>query len=272
MSVRALFAVAVTIFALPAGATEPARLMPVPAPPGAPEPAGPAVCFEVRVLKAPVGFSERIGLTGDTLTLSDAQLRRALEAAQGPRDATIMQLPKVTVDDGTPAQVRTCETRYFVTGVEATSVKGATVLVPKNKPIELGDSLTIAGTVSADGTRVRVAGGFTRVRVEGNVQLVPVTTQITPVFEGGSQGGPIPSTQFFQVPDVRTEKVEKTAIVPAGSTLVLGGWKETEPAPAPTAKVMGLLKRENKEKLAEYEVVVLATARVLPSAPAPAPR
>jgi hypothetical protein len=101
------------------------------------------------------------------------------------------------------------------------------------------------------------------------VELVPVTTQITPVFEGGSQGQPIPFTQFLQVPDVRTEKAEKTAVVPAGGTLVLGGWKETEPVASP-AKGKGLFKRENREKPAEYEVVALVTVRVLRPDPAPA--
>ncbi|MBN9120137.1 MAG: hypothetical protein J0I06_13390 [Planctomycetes bacterium] len=278
MRVHTLFAVALTMLAPPVGAAEPPapappRTMPTPVAPGAgrtnEDPAEPAVCFEVRALKAPAGFCERIGLktAGDAAVLSEAQLRRALEAAEGQRDATVTQLPKITVDDGQTAQVRTCETRDFVTGIEAVSVKGATVLVPKNKSVELGDSLAITGRVSADGRSVRVEGGLTRVRLEGNAELVPVVTQITPVFEGGSQGTPIPFTQYLQVPNVRTEKAEKAATVHAGGTLVLGGWTETEPGAA-QPKGKGLFRREKKEKPVEYEVVVFATVRVFRTEPA----
>ncbi len=259
MSARTLVALALALFTLPVSA-QPPRTMPVPVPPGASEDP-PAVCFETRILKVPAGFCERTGLKGDAL-LTDAQLRKVLEAAQEHRDASIVQTPKVTTDDGQTAHVRVCDTQYFVTGVEAMKVKGDTVLVPQNKAIELGDSLAITGTISADGRFVRVEGRFTRVRVEGAVELIPITTQITPIFEGGSQGKPIPFTQFVQVPDVRTEKVERTAVVPAGgATLVLGGWKETGPTVPPT-KGKWLFKRDNKEKPAEYEVMVLATVRL----------
>jgi Flp pilus assembly secretin CpaC len=57
------------------------------------------------------------------------------------------------------------------------------------------------------------------------VPLFPVTAFITPVFEGGSQGVPIPFTQFFQQPSISEISVQTTVAVPDGGTVVLGGLK-----------------------------------------------
>lgn len=268
MRVRTLLAITFTMFALPAAAAElpgplPLRRMP---PPVAPDVAETSVCYEVRVIKARAGFLERVGvkLNGEVV-LTAAELRQILEAVQGDRDASITQLPRITVADGETARVSICENRSFVTGLDAMKVKGATVLVPKNTPIELGDRVTLTGSIAAGGKSVRVHSHYTRTRVEGVVELLPVTTQITPVFEGGSQGKPIPFTQFLQSPDVRTEKAEKTMTVTSDGTYVLGGWKETAEAPAVKGKPV-----PRREK-AEYEVLALATVRVLRTELAPMP-
>ncbi|QJW93569.1 tetratricopeptide repeat protein [Frigoriglobus tundricola] len=217
-----------------------------------------SVNFEVRLLKVPVGFCERAGvkLTGDTV-LTDKAVFRLLEAAQGQRDANVVQLPKVTADDGQAATVRNTEQQFFTTSVEVMKVKGATVFVPQNKPIELGNVLTLTGHVLADHTRVSVRANLKHTALVGNVELVPVVTKITPVFEGGSQGTPVPVTQFLQAPDIRTEQIEKTAIMPTGGTIVLGSWKETGERPARK----GVIKKE--KPATEYEVVVLVSVRVL---------
>ena len=44
--------------------------------------------------------------------------------------------------------------------------------------------------------------------------LFPVTTFITPVFEGGSQGQPIPFTQFLQQPAFTNLTIQTTVVVP----------------------------------------------------------
>ena len=58
-----------------------------------------------------------------------------------------------------------------------------------------------------------------------NVPLFPVTTFITPVFEGGAQGQPIPFTQFIQQPVFNLMSVSTVVSVPDGGTVVLGGLK-----------------------------------------------
>ena len=57
------------------------------------------------------------------------------------------------------------------------------------------------------------------------VPLFPVTTFITPVFEGGAQGQPIPFTQFIQQPTFTRFTIQTTVSVPDGGTVLLGGLK-----------------------------------------------
>ncbi len=277
MQMRTVFAITLTMFALPAVAGELPPLMPppreLPREARADANTNPdlSVCFEVRTVKVPAGFCERAGLklTGNTV-LTDADLRRILEAAQSHRDANIMQFPTLTAFDGQEATFRICEDQFFATSIEAMKLKGQTVFIPQNKPIELGDTLTVCGHVLADLRRVSVRANLTRTSLVGNVELVPIVTQITPVFEGGSQGKPVPVTQFLQVPDVKTDKVEANVIISAGATVVLGSWKEAGDRPARGKRV---LKKE--APAAEYEVVTFATVRVIradPAAVAPMPR
>ncbi len=275
MRMRTALAITLTMFALPAVAGErplmpPPRELPREARADANTNPDLSVCFEVRTVKVPAGFCERAGLklTGNTV-LNDADLRRILEAAQSHRDANIMQFPTLTAFDGQEATVKNCEDQFFATSIEVTKVKGQTVFIPQNKPIKLGDTLTVCGHVLADLRRVSVRANLTRTSLVGNVELVPIVTQITPVFEGGAQGKPVPFTQFLQVPDVKTEQVEANAIVPAGGTVVLGSWKETGDRPA---RVKG---QKKEAPAAEYEVVTFATVRVIradPAAVAPLPR
>ena len=55
--------------------------------------------------------------------------------------------------------------------------------------------------------------------------LFPITTFITPVFEGGSQGQPIPFTQFLQQPSFTNLNIQTTVVCPDGGTVLLGGLK-----------------------------------------------
>ena len=55
--------------------------------------------------------------------------------------------------------------------------------------------------------------------------LFPITAFITPTFEGGIVGQPIPFTQFVQQPIFNLVSVQTTVSVPDGGTVVLGGLK-----------------------------------------------
>ena len=45
------------------------------------------------------------------------------------------------------------------------------------------------------------------------------------MFEGGSQGQPIPFTQFFQQPSFTEVSAQTTVAIPDGGTVLLGGLK-----------------------------------------------
>ena len=57
----------------------------------------------------------------------------------------------------------------------------------------------------------------------------PATASITPVFEGGSRGKPIPFTQFLQVPRVETLTIEQPDLtIPSGGHVVIPGPTRTQ--------------------------------------------
>lgn len=188
------------------------------------------IACQVRVLTVRDDLFERVGIDIKPAgTLSDAQLRSLLEAAQGDRVSNVMQCPKVTLLDGQEAVVKATQRESFVTGLEATRVKGGVVMVPKNTSIETGTTLTLCARASADRKNVAVRLNYTDARVEGPVELVPVTTQITPVFEGGSRGKPIPFTQYIQAPQVETTTIEKPDLtIPSGAHVIVPGPTRTQ--------------------------------------------
>jgi hypothetical protein len=182
------------------------------------------VC-EVRVLTVRDDLFERAALDFKPVgVLSDGQLRTLLETAQGDRLANVMQCPKVTALDGQEVVVRVTQRQFFVTGLEATRVKGATTVVPKNTPVDTGTTLTLCGKASADMKTVTVRVNYADARVAGPVETVPVTTLVTPIFEGGSQGKPVPFTQYLQVPRLETLTIDKTDLpIPSGGHMVIAG-------------------------------------------------
>ncbi len=228
-----------------------------------------SIVTEVRVLKMPAWACEKLGLKTRDVALTEQELAGLLEVVQQCSSASVMQAPKVTTFDGQTATIRSGERKFFVTGIEAMKVKGDTVFVPQNKPVDLGDTLTMCARVSADGKFVNLRANYTRTRlVSEKVELVPVVTQVTPIFEGGSQGTPIPFTQYLQTPELKTNKAEKTAVVPISGTVVLGSW--TEPGESPFGPPKGyhpyvyrLFKNPSVSPMCD--VVVLATVRVIHS-------
>jgi hypothetical protein len=220
---------------------------------------GPCVSFELCILKLPAAFYRELNVKlPDDGLLSAEEAKKLLDAAQACRRASVMQCPKITAASGQAVPVSVCDERTFVTGVEAMKVRGATVLVPQNKRASLGMAASVVGRILPDGKSVGVQVMLGRTWLAGEPELVPLATKITPVFEGGSQGVPVPFTQYIQAPDVRTATVSKGANVPAGGTLVVGTWAETQ------EEKTG---RKAKPEAVEYTCVALATVRVLPGEP-----
>ena len=128
----------------------------------------------------------------------------------------------MTCFNGQMSTVACNDQRFFVTHVDATKVNGEMIYVPVNRPFPIGFELKMQPSVSADHKFVRC-----NLRLEHsemgatNVPLFPVTTSVTPVFEGGARGQPISFTQFVQQPNIVTRSMEKTVTIAAGQTAVL---------------------------------------------------
>jgi Flp pilus assembly secretin CpaC len=162
--------------------------------------------------------------------LNDLQIFQLMETIQGDRRANVMQAPKVTMFNGQTSVVSVTDQQYFVTGVKTVEAcaNKQTVFVPVNQPFELGVKFALQPTVSADRRSVDldVKANLANLASE-NVPVFPVTTFVTPVFEGGAQGQPIPFTQFVQTPQFECQRLDTKVNVPDGATVVYGGWKTT---------------------------------------------
>lgn len=166
------------------------------------------------------------GLSLGLAFLSDIQVYMFMEAAQGDRRIHVMQAPKLTLFNGQSASISVQDQQFFVTNVGVVGFGGQIVFTPQNNPFPLGVEMTLQAVCSADRRYVRIN---TNVRLANlastNVPLFPVTTFITPVFEGGAQGQPIPFTQFIQQPQLSLVNIQTTVSIPDGGTVILGGLK-----------------------------------------------
>jgi type II secretory pathway component GspD/PulD (secretin)/tetratricopeptide (TPR) repeat protein len=166
------------------------------------------------------------GLSLGLAFLSDIQVFMFMEAAQGDRRTNVMQAPKLTLFNGQTATINVNDQQFFVTNVAVIGFGGQIVFVPQNNPFPFGVQLAIQAVVSADRRFVRLNLTPTLSNIASAVvPLFPVTTFITPVFEGGAQGQPIPFTQFIQQPQVSIVQIQTTVSIPDGGTVILGGLK-----------------------------------------------
>jgi type II secretory pathway component GspD/PulD (secretin) len=159
--------------------------------------------------------------------LSDIQVFLFMEAAQGDMRTNVMQAPKLTLFNGQTSTLTVLDEQFFVTSVQVIQAGGQVVFVPTNSIIPTGGvNLTLNAVISADRRFVRLslAPQLTNL-ASANVPLFPITTFITPIFEGGAVGQPIPFTQFLQQPALNIITVNTTVNVPDGGTVLMGGLK-----------------------------------------------
>jgi type II secretory pathway component GspD/PulD (secretin) len=166
------------------------------------------------------------GLSLGLAFLSDIQVFLFMEAAQGDRRTNVMQAPKLTLFNGQTSTITVADLQFFVTNVNFFLVNGQVVFVPTNTPIPTGVALTMNAVVTADRRYVRMSLAPTLTNLATPVTaLFPVTTFVTPLFEGGAQGQPVPFTMFLQQPGFTTVTVNTTVMVPDGGTVLMGGLK-----------------------------------------------
>jgi type II secretory pathway component GspD/PulD (secretin) len=184
------------------------------------------IACEVRILSVPEDFFERLGIDLDVnakgTLLTDRQMTALMEAVQADPRANVLQAPKVTLADGQAAMVQATERRRFVSGLDAVTVDGQSVFVPKHQDVELGWTLSLKGHVSPDGKSVATAVEYRSREIGGQVPLVPVISYIEPVADG-KKGQSIPFTQYVEAPKIDTTAMWADCTIPAGQhALVLG--------------------------------------------------
>lgn len=262
---------------------------PVAVAPTAVAPAGDSVVIELRVVSVSGDAAGKLfAAKGDNacceaacdpksakpkpMFLTAEQMKGWLDQAKADRTCTVLAAPKVTVFDGQTANVAIAEPKFFTTGVDVRVVNGKTVMVPKNEVVELGTTIRVTGTLSADRKSVKLGLGYRNKELAGReVTLHPVTTMVSPTFEGGSQGTPVPFTQFIQQPTFRETAVETTALLPDGGAVAVHVGKKTvqvrsEFGPPVVSQIpyLNRLFKNTAINEVEQDVVVLATAKRLP--------
>lgn len=166
------------------------------------------------------------GLSLGLAFLSDIQVFLFMEAAQGDRRTNVMQAPKLTLFNAQTSTINVSDLQFFVTNVSFFLVNGQVVFVPTNTPIPTGVNLSMNAVITADRRYVRMSMAPTLTNLATPVTaLFPITTFITPLFEGGAQGQPVPFTMFLQQPGFTTVTVNTTVMVPDGGTVLMGGIK-----------------------------------------------
>jgi type II secretory pathway component GspD/PulD (secretin) len=176
------------------------------------------------------GFPNSLGLDGGLSLglafLSDIQVFMFLEAAQADRRTNVMQAPKLTLFNGQTSTIQIDTQQFFVTNIQAWQINGQVIYAPQNQAFPLGASLAIQAVISADRRYVRLNMNPILTNLASPVTaLFPITAFITPVFDNGVQGQPIPFTQYVQQPTFSRININTTVLVPDGGTVIMGGLK-----------------------------------------------
>lgn len=167
-------------------------------------------------------------------SLNDTQLKRLLEAAQGDRRTSVMSAPTVTLFDGQAGEVRDASERPFVVDVDRTR-------------------RTVIQSI-AEGTQLAV-----RPRLKDQGIALDLQIQFAAVVDVHTISKN--SDQRIQVPTVKSTRIELSAMVGDGKSLVL--WSDplsAEPATPAKKNLSGLLKKKPPEA-EPTSLVLLITAR-----------
>jgi Bacterial type II and III secretion system protein len=160
--------------------------------------------------------------------LSDREVRCFIEAMQADPGARVVALPKLTTFDAQRCTLAAGQTQDYVTDVKEEHINGQVIWKPVNTEVFIGTKLAVQGCIGSNGKQVAVKIMCAHSWLaDAAIPMVPVTTAIAPVFEGGAQGKPVPFTQYIQQPHIEKLCVEKLAIVPDGATLLVHCGKVT---------------------------------------------
>jgi type II secretory pathway component GspD/PulD (secretin) len=157
--------------------------------------------------------------------LTDSQVRKLLEAAQGDRHTRIMQAPKLTMLNGQSGTIKVCETKVFLTDLDFDFTGDKVTCIPKQQASDFGTCFTVMPTVSADRKSVLVKLTFKETELVGPVPVIPVQIPTKRGKSGKEKTSSEAVTMFLQQPQVTTLAIDNTTVIPEGQTLLLGSVK-----------------------------------------------
>lgn len=179
--------------------------------------------------------------------LNDARVCQFLEAVQADKQCNVCLAPKLMVLNGQTACIKVGSEHLFVTGMRTVKDGDQTVTQPKTETRTTGLELCVQPNVSADRRFVQLKVRSQLTNLVPKVPLFPVTTYVTPVYEGGAQGNPVPFTQYIQQPAFNVQTFEKVLAVPDGGTAVVSALKcSREPVECDTVPVLAKLPYLNR--------------------------
>ncbi|MFO0934882.1 MAG: hypothetical protein U0798_00010 [Gemmataceae bacterium] len=211
------------------------------------------------------------GVPTRTVQFSDrAERDKLIESLQGLKSATFLQAPKITLCGSRKGTISCGQTMKFVTALEETTIKGMTVHVPKSESILEGLTATLSPTISADRKTVSLKLDMKCTTIDPIVPLQPVTHFITPIFEGGSQGTPVPFTQFIQKPNIDTLEYQMTVALPDRGTAIMYVGKQSVYTRSTTPRglmdnipYINRLFKNNAYSKESKHVILMATTHVI---------
>jgi len=159
--------------------------------------------------------------------LSDAQVQKLMDCLQSNPKTNVMMTPKVSVFNGQSATVNINEQHFFVTNVKFACQGDQPFFLPENHPFSTGFMFSVKPMVSADHRFIQMSMDVEERNLDSaseHVPLFPVTSYITPLFEGGAKGEPVPFTMFLQQPAITVQRVHQEVCVPCGQTFLFKGW------------------------------------------------
>jgi hypothetical protein len=153
---------------------------------------------------------------------AEAALTKSLCEQKEAGGLEVLAEPRLIVNDNQTGTIRVGSCKTFLTGVIVKADKqGSPVMVPKEEAIELGLNMQFTPQIFTDRRFIRLKYSCTENSVEDDLRTTPVTIMLHPVFEGGSQGQPVPFTQFIQQPKIQSTTSVSTVAIPVGGSVLV---------------------------------------------------
>jgi Flp pilus assembly secretin CpaC len=273
----------VLAFGLAHAQIKPPEKLPAPVCP-APSIGEPAVTVEVQVLR--IGDALFAELMKDNrlnckhfVTIDGSAAKEMIARILEDSDSERLAAPRICSLSGQEGRITIGQESAFVTDVKVVRFAEQTTLVPQSQMLSSGCSIAVTPTITPDIKHVILRFQAEQSEIpDCEVPTFPVTTFVTPEFEGGAQGQATPFTQFLQQPTLFKRSVTNSFGIADGQTaLIYGGHTsrtETQVERVPffsDLPIIGELFETETEKQVSNHLVYMVTSHIVASPASAAP-